>query len=815
MRELAVKVGVVIISSVFALSCTGPSSKGTIKASGYSIHLEEQISQAVIKGSEAPQNLTDVAEWRFNEPQSGWQPIVPSGQPKRPVTVSQMKDSLRLTLDETVKWTRSDYTYYSGGIWVELPDWKREDWAYIIVSARAVGQGRGPVLVAMLNKMKEADVKGPSSAFMASTESVGVIPDGKVHEYVLRADWSPGEYAGREKWQNPWRELGIRFGSEQQATIDLLSVRVVPKEANYAAKPVGLSTEVRGISYRRALYIHAPGQVSFRFRVPKAGRLDIGLGVIRDNAPVTFRVKSQKDGSGDTVLLEEKYTNTTEWGQRSVNLSSLAGKTVDLTLEAESERPGTVALWAAPTVSGIRSTGRPNIILYIIDGAAADQMSAYGYNRRTTPCLERLASEGAVFERAYSNSSWTKISVPSFMTSLHSSVLGPYETPSDRIPAKAITIAERLHEAGYQTSVFVSNPHCGTMSGLERGVDVLREAGVKPNSKSSEELQSDFWKWRGEYPGSPYWVHIQTTDVHQPWTQSAPFAGLFADPELQKTYVEWLKKLGETEGTFWDRFQKAGVDPARFRSLGRNLYDETMAHQDDQIGRFVERLKAEGEWDNTLLIVTADHSSGAAGLMSVDPISLAYPDAALLASHVSHIPMIFVWPGKIAPGLRLTEPVSLIDLFPTITDLADLPGPSPTQGQSFAPLLLGKRGWTQRPVIIDEFNAWGDTGEWHGKIEVIDGRWGASLKVGKSPWEAKLKPEELRPARLLLYDLWNDPRCVRSLHVEQPELVTKYTKFLEEKYKEHRALAKKFERAADVSLNAEQLETLRTLGYIR
>ncbi len=815
MHKIATKASVIIVSLYFGLSCSGPDSKTALTSAEYPIHLEEHLSQAVIHGSETPKNLADSVEWPFNKPQPGWQPIVPVRQPKRPVTVSQMEDSLRLALDETVKWTRSDYTHYSGGIWVEIPDWKREDWAYIIVRARAVGQGRGPGLVAMLNKREEADVKGPSSIFLASTESLEIISDGEVHEYALRLDWSPGEYAGQAKWKNPWKQLGIQFGSEQPAMIDLLSVRVVPKEANYAAKAAGLSTEVRGISYRRSLYMHAPGRVCYRLRIPKAGRLDFGLGVLRDNIPVTFRVKSRADGSADTVLLEEKYAKTAEWGQRSVNLSTLAGKTVDLTLEAESERPGTVALWAAPTVSGIRSTGRPNIILYIIDGAAAEQMSVYGYNRRTTPHLERLAAEGVVFERAYSNSSWTKISVPSFMTSLHSSVLGPYKTPSDRIPAKAVTMAEHLHEAGYQTAVFVSNPHCGTMSGLERGVDVLREAGVKPNSKSSEELHSDFWKWRGEYPGSPYWVHIQTTDVHQPWTQSAPFAGLFADPELQKTYAEWLKKLGETEGLFSDRFQKAGIDPAGFYSLARNLYDETMAHQDDQIGRLVERLKAEGERDNTLLIVTADHSSAAAGLMPVDPMTLVSPDAALLGSHVSHIPMIFVWPGRIAPGQRFTEPVSLIDLFPTITDLAGLPGPALTQGQSFAPLLLGKRGWKQRPVIIDEFNAWADSGEWHGKIELIDGRWGASLKVGKAPWEEKLKPEELRPARLLLYDLWNDPRCVRSLHEEQPELVEKYTRFLEDKYNEHRRLAKKFEQGVQAPLNPEQLETLRTLGYIR
>ena len=66
----------------------------------------------------------------------------------------------------------------------------------------------------------------------------------------------------------------------------------------------------------------------------------------------------------------------------------------------------------------------PNVVFYVFDGGAADYMSVYGYNRRTIPTLERLAEEGVVFERAYSNSGWTLQSTASFMTSLQTSVTG-------------------------------------------------------------------------------------------------------------------------------------------------------------------------------------------------------------------------------------------------------------------------------------------------------------------------------------------------------------------------------------------------------
>ncbi|MGH7555880.1 MAG: sulfatase-like hydrolase/transferase [Longimicrobiales bacterium] len=95
---------------------------------------------------------------------------------------------------------------------------------------------------------------------------------------------------------------------------------------------------------------------------------------------------------------------------------------------------------------------RPNVIFYVIDGGGADQMSVYGYNRRTTPNLEALAREGAVFERAHSTASWSQPSTTSFMTSLHSSVLGNYERFAP-LPAEARPMAERFREGGYQTAV--------------------------------------------------------------------------------------------------------------------------------------------------------------------------------------------------------------------------------------------------------------------------------------------------------------------------------------------------------------------------
>ncbi len=160
----------------------------------------------------------------------------------------------------------------------------------------------------------------------------------------------------------------------------------------------------------------------------------------------------------------------------------------------------------------------------------------------------------------------------------------------------------------------------------------------------------------------------------------------------------------------------------------------------------------------------------------------------------------------------------MLDVLPTILDLVDLPMPEIMMGQSLAPLLLGTQGWEPRPVILDEFWVDTETGELRGLLEVIDGRWGASLEINPRPPDEDEDEEEAlrrRPVPLLLFDLWNDPFCLKSIHEEHPELVEHYTALLERQWEAHQALAQRFTQSGDVVLTPEQLETLRALGYIQ
>ena len=440
------------------------------------LHLEDHLDAAAITGSELPADPPQTVEWRFDKPQPDWKPTPSWNPPFATPTLSRIGEGLRVTLTDS---PGNPWSLLQGAIHVDLPDWDRDAWADIAIRIRA-DSASSVSFVALGFNLRDGRgaVTNRRPPFQFAGGRSPIVRDGTIHTYRLRAGWLSDD---EQPWEGPWRQLGLFFWTAdgEPGSIDLHSVSVVPRGAVYADAPHGVRPVTIGERIRRTLYTHAPARVSYRVRVPEGGRLSAALGVLGDEVPVTFRVTVQTGGR-DEALFEERYADPERWAQRSVDLSQYGGRTVTLALEAQADQPGTVAFWGAPTVSGARTSDRPNVIFYVIDGGGADQMSLHGYNRRTTPNLERLAAQGAVFEHAYSNSDWTKPSTTSFMTSLHSSVLGNTAGQFEPLPPETRTMADRFHEAGYATAVFTSNPWAGSLSSLERGVDLLRDQGVRP-----------------------------------------------------------------------------------------------------------------------------------------------------------------------------------------------------------------------------------------------------------------------------------------------------------------------------------------------
>ncbi len=777
--------------ALLAAGCAGPASSPAVLESELPIHLEAHLDAARQVGSAAPREAPPTMEWSFDVPQPDWKI---SASPATDLERTRSAGALRLDLAPAAGAAGE----LAGSLWVDLPDLRLGDWDYVLLKARATGAIRRIGL-----RFNHRQRQGGDTDWRMSGEEVNAINDGVEQSYLMRVELRRGQPA------ETWKQLGIHFDTSAvlPSSLEILSVHLIPEAAKYAAAPFGQDIEGREGVHHRVLYLHPPGRLKYRIKVPPEGRLDVGLGVVGDDRPVRFTVEAEPVAGEPRVLLAETYGDGSRWARRSLDLSDLAGETVDLTLGCDAESAVAVGLWAAPTLAGRRATSRPNILLYLIDGAGADYLSVYGYPRPTTPRLEQLAAEGVVFERAHSNSSWTKPATSTLMTSLHHSVLGGFETLSDPLPDQAVTMAQHLHRAGYQTAVLVSNPFAGRVSNLERGVDTLRDAGSTRNSVSSRDLHQAFWDWRSAFPGEPYWVHFQTTDVHSPHRPEATFADRFIEPQLAAELGQWQRQLEAAGGIDPDSpaWEQTGIDRRRFYDAQRRLYEACMAHNDEQIGLLVDRLKESGEWHDTLLIVTSDHGPRAAGLR-IDGLS---PKRRLLASaYETRIPLLVVAPGRLAPGRRIPHPVSLIDLLPTVLELADLPPAEISQGRSLVPLLRGEPGWEPRPVILDEFDVDRASGGFKGSVEVIDEWWGAALRIGLDDG-----PEPSPP--VLLFDLRQDPFAQNSLHLERPDLAAEYGALLRRTLRDHRQLGERFSRSQGTNLTADQLSTLRHLGYIQ
>ena len=269
-------------------------------------------------------------------------------------TLTRTGEGLRVTLAAQ---PRSVQGVLREVIHLELPGWNRGDWADVLIRARAYS-ANSVNLVGLGFNLREERGNGtdPQPPFQFFGQSTPVVRDGTIQTYRLRVGQGSPDFTG------PWRHLLLYFGSEgEPASIEILSVSVVPRGHEYAEAPHGVRPVDMGDRLRQALFTHAPARISYRVRVPEGARFDASLGIHGRDDSVTFRVGVQAGGDEETVF-EELYADGERWAPRSVDLAQYAGQTVTLTLDAEAEQPGTVAFWGAPTVSGARMSDKPNVI---------------------------------------------------------------------------------------------------------------------------------------------------------------------------------------------------------------------------------------------------------------------------------------------------------------------------------------------------------------------------------------------------------------------------------------------------------------------
>jgi arylsulfatase A-like enzyme len=358
---------------------------------------------------------------------------------------------------------------------------------------------------------------------------------------------------------------------------------------------------------------------------------------------------------------------------------------------------------------------RPNIILISIDSLRPDHVGCYGYGRNTSPTMDLLAREGALFETAVSSTSWTLPAHAALLTSLPDRVHGCMDDLK-WLDGTRTTLAEALKAAGYRTAGFFSGPYLhpsfGFSQGFEsyhdctsyskRSVELIKSGGLI-NDKigqlsmdlmnlSHEDITNpivlaDVKSWLEKRPEGPFFLFIHLWDVHYDYVAPPPYDTLF-DPTYKgpvngRNVLRLYKKPAE-----W-----TDADVEHLKAL----YDGEIRFADDTIGQILSEVDRHGLKEKSILAVTSDHGE-------------AFYEHGLqghrwtLHEEELRIPLILRYPRSIPAGRRLKDPVGIIDIAPTLLDLAGLPPLPNAMGRSLTPLLSGSPAPLPAEPVISELS---------------------------------------------------------------------------------------------------------------
>ncbi|MCI0587041.1 MAG: sulfatase-like hydrolase/transferase [Planctomycetes bacterium] len=298
-------------------------------------------------------------------------------------------------------------------------------------------------------------------------------------------------------------------------------------------------------------------------------------------------------------------------------------------------------------------------------------MGCYGYDRRpTTPNLDALARESIVFEDASAPGCWTKPSVPSFLTGTWPLEHGVYEGSvreeegsfSDVLPEEARTLAETFDGRGWATAAFIENDQLTVGSGVEQGFDAY-EVGAG----DAREIRWRALDWiDAQERGRPFFLYLHLIDAHGPY--------LVSEESVRRLAPE--APLGPIGGKEW-RAVRDAVNGGEFKLSGPEkeglaaLYDAAIRSMDDQLALLMRALELRGLWERTVVAVVADH-----GEEFLERGRLGHGHG--LHQTLLRVPWILRVPGK--DPARVSTPVSLVDLAPTLLSAAGLGAQGPIRG---------------------------------------------------------------------------------------------------------------------------------------
>jgi arylsulfatase A-like enzyme/Flp pilus assembly protein TadD len=404
-----------------------------------------------------------------------------------------------------------------------------------------------------------------------------------------------------------------------------------------------------------------------------------------------------------------------------------------------------VVVWAWPPQP-------PHILLITLDTTRADRLGCYGYAAAKTPVLDQLAAEGALCENACTVVPLTLPAHASLFTGLYPAESGVRTNGRGRLDAQIPTLAESLRQRGYQTAAFVGSFVLDRKFGLDDGFQSYDDRFVAdPKAADAINRQRD---GRSVVDAALEWLRLR---------RAGPF---FCWVHLYDPHAPYLTH----DELFGDEFTD-------------RPYDAEIAYVDRQIGRLIEFLRSSELESRTLVIAVGDHGEGFGEHTERGHGMTLYEDAL-------RVPLIVRQPGRVTPGGHFTARVSLVDLSPTMLELAGFADRRKISGASFARGLLGGNfapspsyAATDEPLLS---NGWSPLRCW------VDGGW-----------------KYIRTTRPEVYNLVEDPREEQDLAASCPQ-----------KVHEMEAALKAFESRltirdeSETRLSSAERRALEGLGYL-
>ncbi|MFQ5491872.1 MAG: sulfatase [Phycisphaerae bacterium] len=437
----------------------------------------------------------------------------------------------------------------------------------------------------------------------------------------------------------------------------------------------------------------------------------------------------------------------------------------------------------------------PNVVLITLESLRADHVHALGYDKPTTPHLDALANEGTVFSQAYSVTSWTLPSHASLFTGLYP---GAHRvvSPRHRLHDDHDTLAELMARHGYQTAGIVSGPFLRKTFNLHQGFEHYDETPASfANAQAHDDITNsqmetaiDQFLTQQREPDRPFFLFAYFWDPHYDYIPPPPYDAAFVPPGADPIDLTHY----ETTDTINPDISAAQLDYVV------SQYDGEIACTDACLGRLWQRLKALDLWDNTVIMVTADHGEeffehgqkGHQHNLHVESL---------------HVPLIVKPAGPAGAATHDDRLVSLVDVLPTLAQWCDLPLEHRLHGRS----LLGPPRMAEHPIFFELTSSWAirTSDPTSGPIDLSE-NW-AALRRGRYKYIIR----DL-PAARLLYDVANDPRETRPLNLDQADAARDLAALLVEFQDQMRRRADQTRQPDAPTLSPEEKARLSSLGYL-